>query len=168
MGYGAKIARVTSWVQLGNMDHVCMGETERPSRATNFDTGYYCLLVRMGNYICFAGTIHKKMLFHNTWNAKYKHQSGFLLSPQAEVLNPRCQVLRASINHLATWGDLPTWVVLMICELLINGVRPPSVPSSIHTVYKTLYKEILKSYPLSALWGHVMFLLRLWVRLWQL
>ena len=35
----------------------------------------------------------------------------------------------------------PTWVVLMICELLINGTRPSAVPSSIHTVYETLYLE---------------------------
>ena len=35
----------------------------------------------------------------------------------------------------------PTWVVLMICELLINGTRPSAVPSCIHTVYETLYLE---------------------------
>ena len=29
----------------------------------------------------------------------------------------------------------------MICELLINGTQPSAVPSCIHTVYKTLYKE---------------------------
>jgi hypothetical protein len=29
----------------------------------------------------------------------------------------------------------------MICELLINGTQPLAVPSCIHTVYKTLYKE---------------------------
>jgi hypothetical protein len=29
----------------------------------------------------------------------------------------------------------------MICELLINGTRPSAVPSCIHTVYETLYKE---------------------------
>jgi hypothetical protein len=35
----------------------------------------------------------------------------------------------------------PTGVVLMICELLINGTWPSGVPSCIHTVYETLYKE---------------------------
>jgi hypothetical protein len=35
----------------------------------------------------------------------------------------------------------PTWVVLMICELLINGTQPLAVPSCIHTVYETLYME---------------------------
>jgi hypothetical protein len=29
----------------------------------------------------------------------------------------------------------------MICELLLNGTQPLAVPSCIHTVYKTLYKE---------------------------
>ena len=41
----------------------------------------------------------------------------------------------------------PTWVVLMICELLINGTRPSAVLSCIHTVYKMLYLEAPKELP---------------------
>jgi hypothetical protein len=35
----------------------------------------------------------------------------------------------------------PTWVVLMICELLINGTEPATVPINIQTIYETLYNE---------------------------
>jgi hypothetical protein len=35
----------------------------------------------------------------------------------------------------------------MICELLISGVRPSAVPSAIHTVYETLYKESPEELP---------------------
>jgi hypothetical protein len=41
----------------------------------------------------------------------------------------------------------PTWVVLMICELLISGTRPSAVPSTIHTVYKTLYNKSPEELP---------------------
>ncbi len=35
----------------------------------------------------------------------------------------------------------PTWVVLMICKLLINGTAPAAVPTNIQTIYETLYNE---------------------------
>ena len=41
----------------------------------------------------------------------------------------------------------PMWVVLMICELLISGVRPSAVRSAIHTVYKTLYNKSPEELP---------------------
>jgi hypothetical protein len=33
----------------------------------------------------------------------------------------------------------PTWVVLMICELLLHGTAPTAIPMNIQTLYKTLY-----------------------------
>ena len=38
-------------------------------------------------------------------------------------------------------GHWPTWVVLMICELLVNGTAPTAIPSNIQTFYKTLYQD---------------------------
>ena len=35
----------------------------------------------------------------------------------------------------------PPWVVQMICELLINGTAPTAVPSTIQSIYETLYNE---------------------------
>jgi hypothetical protein len=35
----------------------------------------------------------------------------------------------------------PPWVVQMICELLINGMAPTAVPSTIQSIYETLYDE---------------------------
>jgi hypothetical protein len=35
----------------------------------------------------------------------------------------------------------PTWAVLMICELLIDGTAPTAVPTNIQTIYETLYNE---------------------------
>ncbi len=47
----------TPWAQLGNKYPVCMGETERPSRTTNFDTDYYCLGIDHRTLQCHeAGT----------------------------------------------------------------------------------------------------------------
>jgi hypothetical protein len=50
----------------------------------------------------------------------------------------------SDIRHKGPRGgscQWPTWVVLMICELLIHGTCPSAVPSCIHTGYKTLYQE---------------------------
>jgi hypothetical protein len=33
----------------------------------------------------------------------------------------------------------PIWVVQLICELLVNGTAPSSIPSNIETMYETLY-----------------------------
>jgi hypothetical protein len=41
----------------------------------------------------------------------------------------------------------PTWVVLMICELLISGTAPTAVPSTIQIIYETLYKEKSEQLP---------------------
>ena len=35
----------------------------------------------------------------------------------------------------------PPWVVQMICELLINGTAPTTVPSIIQSIYQMLYNE---------------------------
>jgi hypothetical protein len=35
----------------------------------------------------------------------------------------------------------PTWVVLMVCKLLINGTAPSAVPTNIQTIYEALYNE---------------------------
>ncbi len=35
----------------------------------------------------------------------------------------------------------PPRVVQMICELLINGMAPTAVPSTIQSIYQTLYDE---------------------------
>ena len=44
----------------------------------------------------------------------------------------------------------PTWVVLMICELLVNGTAPSAIPSNIQTLYETLYQE--KPQELPSVW----------------
>jgi hypothetical protein len=38
----------------------------------------------------------------------------------------------------AKWG---LWVIQLICELLVLGVPPSTIPSAINTFYKALYKE---------------------------
>ena len=35
----------------------------------------------------------------------------------------------------------PVWVVLLICELLVNGTPPSAIPGNIKTMYETLYGE---------------------------
>jgi hypothetical protein len=42
---------------------------------------------------------------------------------------------------------LPPWVVQMICELLINGMAPTAVPSTIQSIYETLYNESPEELP---------------------
>ncbi len=39
------------------------------------------------------------------------------------------------------------WVVQMICELLINGNAPTAVPSTIQSIYETLYNESPEELP---------------------
>ncbi|EJK43816.1 hypothetical protein THAOC_37702 [Thalassiosira oceanica] len=41
----------------------------------------------------------------------------------------------------------PNWVVLLICELLVNGVNPSAVPPTIQTSYETFYKKPLDRPP---------------------
>ena len=41
----------------------------------------------------------------------------------------------------------PPWVVQMICELLINGTAPTAVPSTIQSIYETLYNECPEELP---------------------
>ena len=41
----------------------------------------------------------------------------------------------------------PPWVVQMICELLINGTAPTAVPSTIQSIYETLYDESPEELP---------------------
>ena len=38
-------------------------------------------------------------------------------------------------------GQWPLWVVLLICELLVNGTDPAVVPSNIATMWDTFYDE---------------------------
>jgi hypothetical protein len=35
----------------------------------------------------------------------------------------------------------PVWKVQLICELLVNGTAPSVIPSSIQSMYLTLYGE---------------------------
>jgi hypothetical protein len=41
----------------------------------------------------------------------------------------------------------PIWVVQLICELLVNGTAPSSIPSNIETMYETLYGAKPKEVP---------------------
>ena len=38
-------------------------------------------------------------------------------------------------------GQWPLWVVLLICELLVNGTDPAVVPSNIATIWDTFYDK---------------------------
>jgi len=41
----------------------------------------------------------------------------------------------------------PLWVVQLICELLVSGTPPTSIPSNIEILYETLYSASPKSLP---------------------
>jgi hypothetical protein len=41
----------------------------------------------------------------------------------------------------------PLWVVQMICELFVNGTAPTSVPTTIQSIYDTLYNESPEELP---------------------
>ena len=41
----------------------------------------------------------------------------------------------------------PVWVVLLICELLVNGTPPATIPANIQTMYETLYGEPTNDLP---------------------
>jgi hypothetical protein len=41
----------------------------------------------------------------------------------------------------------PTWVVLLICELLVHGTAPTAIPNNIQTLYTTLYGKVPEELP---------------------
>ena len=41
----------------------------------------------------------------------------------------------------------PVWVVLLICELLVNGAPPTTVPANTQTMYETLYENKTEDLP---------------------
>ncbi len=75
--------------QLGNKYRFCMGMTDRPSRATNFDTNLSCLVLWEWKSICFSGTTRENCCSLSTRNAKDKRQSGIVLSPPGSGFEPR-------------------------------------------------------------------------------
>ena len=74
---------------------------------------YLVLLVKLGKYRCFMVTTRKITV---PWTHKMQKTSisqGFVLSPQADVSNPGCQLLGALLNHSAKCGNylfMPEWL----------------------------------------------------------
>ena len=86
-------------------------------------------------------------------NRELNDEAGSLintLTPQEQILERYCLDISQSrsfsrdLNRKRAFGkqDVASqwdiWAVLLVCELLIIGIPPKAVPSSIYTLYETL------------------------------